>query len=156
MNYINGKSIFDLNLSTQQLIELFKQLSRYLKYYHQYGIVLADLNLTNIIFDERNIFYFVDIDSARIHALPNDNIPTIVHNYLLSKGYKTSEFVIDESFDNLSLLLHFLYLIFGNTPIYNLDQKQIDEYIETKKIEIPFIKKFVKEETKVPYFDQMF
>ena len=154
MDYVKGKSIFELNLNKNQLINIFKQMSAYLKYYHNYGIILADINLSNIIFTTNNTFNFVDIDSARIYDLSHDSIPALTYNFLISHGYDISKISIDEHFDNLSLILNFLYVLFEYHPIYKLDQYQIDEYLEVKEIDKPFVKELLRKD--VPYFDQVF
>ena len=158
MEYIRGKSIFELNLNKKQLIDLFRQISSYLKYYHKYGIVLADFNLSNILFTSKSDFHFIDVDSARIYDLPHDSIPAITYNFLTSHGCDVSKVAIDENFDNLSLILNFLYVLFEGHPIYNLSQYEIDEYLEKKEIEEqkPFVKELFHSYGDAPYFDQVF
>lgn len=158
MEYIRGKSIFELNLNKKQLIDLFRKISSYLKYYHKYGIVLADFNLSNILFTSKSDFHFVDVDSARIYDLPHDSIPAITYNFLTSHGCDASKVAIDENFDNLSLILNFLYVLFEGHPIYNLSQYEIDEYLEKKEIEEqkPFVKALFHSHGDAPYFDQVF
>ena len=158
MDYVKGKSIFELNLSKKQLIELFKKISSYLKYYHQYGIVLADFNLSNLLFTSSDSFYFVDIDSAKILNLPHDSIPTITYNFLKSCGYDVNKIVVDEHFDNLSLFLNFFYILFEGNPLYNLSVYEIEKYMETKEVDDqkPFVKELLHYQHQVPYFEQVF
>ena len=155
MDYVNGSYINKLNLTNQELIQLFKKISSLLKHYHRYGIVLADINISNILVKSLDEVYFCDVDSCKIVDLPHENIPFLTYHFL--EQLKIKYMSIDENFDRLSLYLLFLYIMLDKQNIllmsqYELDKKLAKTGLEKQKVFIKTIKKNLGE---IPYLEEL-
>lgn len=133
MDYINGNRITQLNLKTSELLQLFKNISDLLKYYHRHGIILADLNISNILIKTLDEIYFCDVDSCKILDLPYEGIPFLT-KYCLDK-LGINDLKVDENFDRLSLYLIFLYVILDKANIFSIPKCELYKKLEEKGIE---------------------
>lgn len=156
MDFVKGKYITDLKLDINQLINLFKKLSSLLKMYHNLGIVLGDLNFTNILVKSLEEVYFCDVDSCKILNYNINCIPFLTYDYLQSVGL-SNKISIDKNLDNLSLYLLFLYMLFNKKSVLHISPKRIEEQLE--KYGLQEQKEMVKmlkiKFTEIPYFEEM-
>lgn len=157
MDYIDGSYITSLNLTKLELIELFKTISRLLKYYHRSGIVLADINLSNILIKSPQEVYFCDVDSCKIMDLSHDSIPFLSLHFLTQFGIDVKNIKVDENFDNLCVFLIFLYVILDKKNILSLSNYKLDKKLEEKGFEKQkvFIKQFRSKLISVPYIEEI-
>lgn len=157
MDYIDGSYITSLNLTKLELIELFKTISRLLKYYHRSGIVLADINLSNILIKSPQEVYFCDVDSCKIMDLSHDSIPFLANHFLTQFGIDAKNIKVDENFDNLCVFLIFLYVILDKKNILSLSNYKLDKKLEEKGFEKQkvFIKQFRSKLIEVPYIEEI-
>lgn len=153
MDFIDGKPLTQINLTKEEIIKIFKRLSNILKYCHKYGIILSDINLSNILMKTVDEIYFCDSDSCRIYDYENDSIPMITYKYLINHELSMLKTDVDEQFDKLSLYLNFLYLIFDKKDIFNMTVEESDNLIEIAGLESQkkLINKLQKEYVEVPY-----
>lgn len=156
MDYVEEKTIKDYILTTEELIAVFKKISTTVKEYHGSGVIIGDFHIYNILFPTLEDYYFIDLDGGRIKGFASDHIPALTYRFLKSIGVQNS--MVDERFDNLSILLSFLYLLFDKQPLYTLEQYQLDKLIEEKEVmcEAPFIRRLRKGNIDIPYFYQLF
>lgn len=157
MDYIDGSYITKLSLTKLELIKLFKTISRLLKYYHSCGIILADVNMSNILIKSPEEVYFCDIDSCKILDFPHDSIPVLAHRFLTRLGIDVKNVIINENFDNLCVFLIFLYVIFDRRDILSLAEYDLDKTLEEKGFESQkvFVKQFRNRLIEVPYIGDM-
>lgn len=157
MDFVKGKYITELKLDINQLINLFKKLSSLLKTYHNLGIVLGDLNFTNILIKSLEEVYFCDVDSCKILSYNIDCISFLTYDYLLSIGIDVTKLSIDKNLDNLSLYLLFLYMLFNKKSVLNISQKRIEEQLEKYGLQEQkgIIKMLKKKVIEVPYFEEI-
>ena len=157
MDYVAGDFITNFKFTSLELISLFKKLSQLLKYYHNHGIILGDINISNILIKSIDEVYFCDIDSCKILDFPNDGIPLLTFNYLKSLGINPRKIAVNEKFDNLSLFLIFLYVIFDKKNILSLSEYDVDKTLEEKQFENqkPFVKQLKKQLVDVPYLEEV-
>lgn len=156
MNYIEEVKIKEYSLTTKELITLFKCFSTTVKEYHGTGVIIGDFHMNNILLPNLENYRFIDLDGAKIKGLASDHIPTLTYHFL--ETIKINKVSIDEKFDNLSIILAFLYLLFDNLPLYRLEQYELDKLIKEKEIacEAPLIRKLRKGNIDIPYFYQLF
>ena len=157
MDYVAGDFITNFKFTSLELISLFKKLSQLLKYYHNHGIILGDINISNILIKSIDEVYFCDIDSCKILDFPNDGIPLLTFNYLKSLGINPRKIEVNEKFDNLSLFLIFLYVIFDKQSILSLSEYDVDKTLEEKQFESqkPFVKQLKRQLVDVPYLEEI-
>lgn len=157
MNYIDGSYITSLNFTKLELIKLFKTISRLLKYYHRSGIVLADVNVSNILIKSPQEVYFCDVDSCKIMDLSHDNIPFLAHHFLTQLGIDIKNVKVDENFDNLCVFLIFLYVILDKKNILSISEYDLDKTLEKKGFDNQkaFVKQFRSKLIEVPYIGDL-
>lgn len=155
MDYVDGKHIPKLNLSKEDIIILFKKISNLLKYYHKHGIILADINMYNILVKSLDEIYFCDVDSCKICDLPHENIPFLTAHFL--SQLKIKNMPVDEKFDNLSLYLLLLYVLLDKKNILLMSEKELDEKLEESELEDQkeFIKKLKHNYDSIPYLEEL-
>ena len=157
MNYIDGSYITNWDLTKSELIQIFKTISRLIKYYHSVGIILADVNLSNILIKSPKEVYFCDVDSCKILDFPHDSIPFLAHRFLSQLGINPKNVEVNENFDNLCIFLIFMYVILDRKNILSLSEYDLDKTLEEKGFEGQkvFVKQFRNRLIEVPYIGDM-
>ena len=155
MDYVDGISLADVNLTKKELIMVFKKISNLLKYYHKYGIVLSDINVTNILLQSLDEIYFCDVDSCKIMNLDQDSIPFLTHRFLTELGMENLD--INENFDRVSLYFLFLYFIFDKKDVFSLSNYTIEKTLERNGLEKQknFIRYIRKNINSMPYLGDL-
>ena len=115
--------------SFDQYFKIVKDVTATTKTIHEKGIVIADLNFDNIIFDKNMNHYFVDLDSCSISKITWERLSSLLLGFLNYKNIKVTKSIINTNMDRLSLLLSFLYVIF-DTPIQYVPINKYDELSE--------------------------
>jgi serine/threonine protein kinase/rRNA-processing protein FCF1 len=118
-------------LSRQDLVEIAINIFDKIAKLHEYGVILGDINGSNILISSPNEIYFVDTDSYQIEDLP---CPVGTEDFtapeIQNKDYKTFLRTIgNENFAVAVLLFRILMLgqnpyahINGNTPAKNIEE----------------------------------
>ena len=111
-NGIIGFKIKKLNLITKHNLDAIKKKTDIINFYRkiivkqkQFNIVMADIHYGNCGYDENNNVFLFDIDSYVDENLFNENnerkeIKNIELFWLLDRGYKMFNSLIDEIFEN--------------------------------------------------------
>ena len=74
-------------LPKEQLIYFLKETKRILEYFSNKGIIYADIEPRNILFNkESGRIIFCDMDNTQVDDLPIDLLPTSLLDYQLSRG----------------------------------------------------------------------
>ena len=160
MEYFDSCQLSNVKLSNQKLIKLFKKISIVLKWLHKNDIIVGDLNLTNILYKNGD-FKFIDLDSFKIGDIPNDNIPSLTHRTIIKTNeVSIKDLIIDNNFDNLSLILCFLYILFNKKTFSKLEDEELEigikEFNENQKQLIKHLYYKNPLEINIPYFDDIF
>ena len=133
MNYIKNATpifcFFSKNKNINAFFKLMNDVSLSLRNIHNdpRNIVIGDLSISNIIFDENMKHYFVDFDSVMIGKLNEDRVPFALERYARRCGL--NKYNIDRSTDRLCLILATLFVVF-NKSIEEVSMREYDEVSE--------------------------
>jgi len=162
-NVSDGTPIFDFcskNRNINAYLRLMYNVSKSLRNIHNdpRNVVIGDLSVSNIIFDENMKHYFVDFDSVMIGKLSADRIPFALERYARKCGI--NKYSINRDTDRLCLFLTFFFVVFRKS-IEEVSMNEYDimaEKIETLKEMRPIVvelKKYNSLMPNLPYLDEM-
>ena len=164
MNYIkNATPIFKFNSKNNSINDFFRLMygvSLSLRNIHNdpRNIVVGDLSISNIIFDENMKHYFSDFDSVMIGKLHEDRVPLALDRYARRCGL--NRYDINKSTDRLCLILATLFVVF-NKSIEEVSMREYDktaEKVETIKNMRQIVVELKKHNAPVsdfPYLDEL-
>ncbi len=121
---------------------------------HEKGIVLQDFSFDNILSNKDSDIRICDIDGCKFNGEKSPFISRIMHNYF--NVLLRRRFTIDENFDNQSLLLSMLCIIYHKMILKINDYDTLSDKINTLKSIRTIVSSLLKNsKTKVPYLDEI-
>lgn len=120
-----------------QLVTLAQSILRTIVYLHRCGIILGDINSSNILIEDEYTVYFIDTDSYQIRDFPcpvgtPEHTPKEFQNRDLSETLRT---MANENFTVASVL--FSILMLGKRPYDQIDGGSVTENIRTEDFSYP-------------------
>lgn len=121
-------------------------------------IVVGDLSISNIIFDENMKHYFIDFDSVMIGKIPADRVPYSLERYARKCGI--SKYDVSKDTDKFCLFLSFFFVIFRKS-IEEVSMREYDavsekvESLRNMREIVLEIKKYKYLLLNLPYLDEI-
>lgn len=134
------KDIRSLNITQEQIFEIFSKLSSTLEQMHKNNIIYGDIGESNIIVDNNLNPYFVDMDGALVNNIGRSNIPKILFNNKFIDDFKPS-FELDITLLNM-VFVNILSnkkssVLNENEFIKTVNELQIDDDLKRYFCQIP-------------------
>ena len=149
-DYFTKERFQDIN----EILNVTKRVSQMFRNIHSLGIKLQDISFDNILIDNNGNLKICDIDSCSYKNYQGSYISMASHLFYSTCKYK--EPVIDESFDNVSLLLSALLTIYHKMifELRNKDYEKIAKHVQTlQNFKILIKKMYLQLKPQIPYLD---
>ena len=138
-----------------EILKTTKRVSKMFKKIHSLGIKLQDVSYDNILIDKKGKIRICDIDSCSYKNYEGSYISMVSH--LFYSTCKKEAPVIDESFDNASLLLSMLLTIYHKMifEMKNSEYEKMAKKVKTlENLKYLINKLYLEFKPSIPYLDE--
>ncbi len=149
-DYFTKNRFIDIN----DIFVATKKVSKILRKAHENRIILQDFSFDNILIDDNKNIKICDIDGCFYNEIKGPCISMIMHHYC--NIFPDDYFILNENFDNQSLLLSMLCIIYHKMILKINDYDTLSDKINTLKSIRTIVSSLLKNsKTKVPYLDEI-